>query len=145
MSASGVNLVGLRIGVPRAHFFEEVEPGVAAVVDAALQRLRDAGAVLVEDSLPVDALHLALAAVSGTVEAFELPRQIGGCGCAPHDSGAAIAHTTGEPAHARPQALSYWQPARAGGRRHTHTPLLQSAKHWVRRSRIWGLLLWWWW
>jgi len=43
---------GLRIGVPRAYYYENLEPGVAAAMESALKRLRDAGAILVEADIP---------------------------------------------------------------------------------------------
>src|SRR5262249_56680255 len=43
---------GLRIGVPRALLAEGVEPGVGAAFDAALEALRNAGAVLSDVTLP---------------------------------------------------------------------------------------------
>src|SRR5262249_20466202 len=43
---------GLRIGVPRALLAEGVEPGVGAAFDAALEALRNAGAVLHDVALP---------------------------------------------------------------------------------------------
>jgi aspartyl-tRNA(Asn)/glutamyl-tRNA(Gln) amidotransferase subunit A len=43
---------GLRIGVPRSLLAEGVEPGVATTFDDALRALRDAGAELVDVSLP---------------------------------------------------------------------------------------------
>jgi mandelamide amidase len=43
-----VSLRGLRLGVPRAFFYEDLDPGVAAVIEAGLARLRQAGAELVE-------------------------------------------------------------------------------------------------
>lgn len=55
------SLRGIRLGVPRRHFWEDLEPGVERVAAEALQRLRDAGAVLVEADLP-DVGKLALAA-----------------------------------------------------------------------------------
>ena len=41
----------LRIGVPRAYFFEDLSPLVAAQVELALGRIRSAGATLVEEDL----------------------------------------------------------------------------------------------
>jgi mandelamide amidase len=43
---------GARLGVPRLHFYEGVESESAAVIDRALEALRDAGAVLIEADLP---------------------------------------------------------------------------------------------
>jgi indoleacetamide hydrolase len=41
-------LKGLRLGVPRGHFWEGLDAELAAVLEAALARLREAGVVLVE-------------------------------------------------------------------------------------------------
>jgi aspartyl-tRNA(Asn)/glutamyl-tRNA(Gln) amidotransferase subunit A len=48
---------GLRIGVPRNYFFEDIQPAVAAAVRAALETLESQGASLVEVAIP-DAEHL---------------------------------------------------------------------------------------
>jgi len=45
-------LKGLRFGVPRSPFYENIHPHVADVVEAALGRLRDYGIELIEDDLP---------------------------------------------------------------------------------------------
>ena len=45
------SLRGARIGVPRVHFWENIDDDVRAVTDAALAKLRDAGAVLVDVDL----------------------------------------------------------------------------------------------
>ncbi len=42
------DLKGLRIGVPRGHFWENLDAELAQIAEAALARLRDAGVVLVE-------------------------------------------------------------------------------------------------
>ena len=42
------DLRGLRLGVARRSFFADLDPGLEAVVDEALRRLQDSGAVLVE-------------------------------------------------------------------------------------------------
>jgi aspartyl-tRNA(Asn)/glutamyl-tRNA(Gln) amidotransferase subunit A len=47
------DLKGLRIGVPRAYFFEGLDADVARAVDSALDRLRRHGAVLRDVALPV--------------------------------------------------------------------------------------------
>ena len=49
---SGNGLKGLRVGVPREYFIEGMEGGVEAAVRAALQVMADAGAKLIEVSLP---------------------------------------------------------------------------------------------
>lgn len=46
------NLHGLRLGVPRQHFWENLDPKLAPVAEEALRRLRSAGAVLVEANIP---------------------------------------------------------------------------------------------
>ena len=51
-AAEAVSLRGLRLGVPRAFFYEDLDPGVAAVIEASLARLREAGAELVEVDIP---------------------------------------------------------------------------------------------
>jgi len=43
-----ISLRGLRLGVPRAYFYEDLNPEVAPVIEAALERLRQAGAQLIE-------------------------------------------------------------------------------------------------
>lgn len=47
-----VPLKGLRFGLPRATHFESVEPGVAAMIEDAIARLRRAGAELIEADPP---------------------------------------------------------------------------------------------
>ena len=54
------DLTGLRIGVPTNHFFDDVEPTVDAAVRAAIQRLADAGAVLVPVAVPRPDLYEAV-------------------------------------------------------------------------------------
>lgn len=56
-SLAPAQLDGLRIGVPRAYYYENLDPGVAAVMELALQRLHSAGAILIEADVPnVEAL-----------------------------------------------------------------------------------------
>lgn len=45
------SLRGVRIGVPRAGFYEDLDPDAAQVLDAALGRLADAGVILIERDL----------------------------------------------------------------------------------------------
>jgi Asp-tRNA(Asn)/Glu-tRNA(Gln) amidotransferase A subunit family amidase len=45
------SLKGLRIGIPRAHFYDDLEPEVERVIGQALLKLREAGAVLVDIDL----------------------------------------------------------------------------------------------
>jgi mandelamide amidase len=46
--AQAADLQGVRLGVPRRHFWEELDAELEPVAEAALRRLADAGAVLVE-------------------------------------------------------------------------------------------------
>lgn len=48
----GSDIRGLRVGVPRAYFYEDVDAAVAKTVEAALDVLRDLGAELVEVEFP---------------------------------------------------------------------------------------------
>jgi mandelamide amidase len=52
-----VSLHGLRLGVPRGHFWESLDVEVAALTEQVLRTLKDAGAVLVEADIP-DAARL---------------------------------------------------------------------------------------
>ena len=47
-----VSLKGARLGISRAHYFTDLDPEVERVTDAALKKLREAGAVLVEADVP---------------------------------------------------------------------------------------------
>jgi aspartyl-tRNA(Asn)/glutamyl-tRNA(Gln) amidotransferase subunit A len=49
---------GVRIGLPREYFQDDLDPGVRAVVDSALRELANAGAVLREVSLPSSHLSI---------------------------------------------------------------------------------------
>ncbi len=46
------NLVGLRLAVHRPYFFDELEPGVAAALEATLGLLREAGCEIIEQAIP---------------------------------------------------------------------------------------------
>lgn len=50
--SSEADLSGLRLGVPRAYFYEDLDPDVATTTEAALSTLRDSGALLVEEDVP---------------------------------------------------------------------------------------------
>jgi Asp-tRNA(Asn)/Glu-tRNA(Gln) amidotransferase A subunit family amidase len=50
--AAPVILKGLRLGVPRGFFYEAMDPTLAPVIEAALTRLRAAGAELIETDIP---------------------------------------------------------------------------------------------
>jgi mandelamide amidase len=47
-----VELRGLRLGVPREYYYDDLEPAVAASMAQLLERLRSAGVVLVEANIP---------------------------------------------------------------------------------------------
>ena len=67
-------LKGMRIGVPRLHFWEDLEPETAQICEASLDTLRHAGAVLVEADLPnIRAIN---DAVSFTVALYETKRDL---------------------------------------------------------------------
>ena len=69
-----LRLAGLRIGVPRALFYAGLDPELAALTEAALGQLTDAGAVLLEADVPgLDALS---ARVAGTISDYEFPRDL---------------------------------------------------------------------
>jgi aspartyl-tRNA(Asn)/glutamyl-tRNA(Gln) amidotransferase subunit A len=55
VAAAGRRIRGVRVGVPRAYFFDALEPGVARAVDGALDRLRAGGAIVRDVALPVPA------------------------------------------------------------------------------------------
>jgi mandelamide amidase len=69
-----VELTGRRLGVPRAHFYDDLDPGTAAVVDDALGLLSDAGAELVETR--VEGLEELLQAHSLALTLREWPRDL---------------------------------------------------------------------
>jgi mandelamide amidase len=50
--AQPITLKGLRLGVPRTYFYDNLDREVAPVVEAALLKLRDLGCVLVEADIP---------------------------------------------------------------------------------------------
>jgi aspartyl-tRNA(Asn)/glutamyl-tRNA(Gln) amidotransferase subunit A len=70
-------LKGLRVGLPREYFLEGIDPGVRAVLDAALAALAGQGAELVELSLPhtpyaIDTYYLiAMSEVSSNLARFD--------------------------------------------------------------------------
>jgi mandelamide amidase len=55
--AQPVALKGLRLGVPRGHFWESLDADTSSVMDSVLRMLKEAGAVLVEADVP-DAARL---------------------------------------------------------------------------------------
>lgn len=60
-------LACLRLGIARGYFFAGLDPALQAVVEAALQRLADAGVVIVEAELP---------GLAGAIDAITMPVQI---------------------------------------------------------------------
>jgi len=71
---AAASLKGLRIGVPRAYFWEDLERETARICEAALDTLKHAGAVLVEADLPgIGAIN---EAVSFPVALYETKRDL---------------------------------------------------------------------
>ena len=70
-----LSLSGVRIGVPRAFFYDNLDPRLAAVVDHALGQLSDAGAALIEDDL--ESIADLNNAVSFPLALFEVTRELG--------------------------------------------------------------------
>jgi mandelamide amidase len=69
-----VPLSGMRVGIPRSPFFEDLDPEVAAVVATALDTLREAGCVLVDADMP-DIARLSSAA-AGAISYYEQSRDL---------------------------------------------------------------------
>lgn len=70
-----LELAGHRLGVPRPLFYDGLETEVRKVVEGALARLADAGAVLVDTEVPE--LEALLAPIALPLTLFESPREIG--------------------------------------------------------------------
>lgn len=70
-----LELPGRRLGVPRPRFYDGLDTEVEAVIDRALERLADAGAVLVETEVPE--LDARLEPISLPLTLFECLRDIG--------------------------------------------------------------------
>ncbi|MGI9253733.1 MAG: Asp-tRNA(Asn)/Glu-tRNA(Gln) amidotransferase subunit GatA, partial [Thermomicrobiales bacterium] len=68
-AALGGDLRGIRVGVARESNVDGMEPGVASAVDAAIERLRDLGAEIVEISLPHTEYALATYYITAPAEA----------------------------------------------------------------------------
>lgn len=66
--AMPASLKGMRIGVPRSYFYEDLEPEVQRVTEQALLKLRDAGVVLVD----IDLGDFARAAAKMNLTTFEI-------------------------------------------------------------------------
>ncbi len=75
MRTSRLELAGRRLGVPRPRFYEALDTEVQAVIDRALERLADAGAVLIETEVPE--LDARLEPISLPLTLFECLRDIG--------------------------------------------------------------------
>jgi mandelamide amidase len=73
-SATSHSLKGLRIGVPRSHFWEDLESETARICEAALGNLKHAGAILVEADL--SDIGKVDEAVSFTVALYETKRDL---------------------------------------------------------------------
>jgi len=74
--AAAVRLKGLRIGVPRKHFWENLDTELGAICEAALQRLKEAGAGLIEIDMSREAT---LDAESGfPIALYEIVVDLGG-------------------------------------------------------------------
>lgn len=71
---SRVSFAGLRIGVPRGRFYDDLDPEVERLTDEALARMTDAGATIVERDIErIDELN---EAVSFTVVLYEVLREL---------------------------------------------------------------------
>jgi len=68
--SSSVSPSGVRVGVPRAFFFDDLEPAVAQAVQAALASMRTRGAIIADVNLPVS--EKSMAQVFDPVFLFEL-------------------------------------------------------------------------
>ena len=67
-------LDGLRIGIPRSPFYDDMDSEVAAVIEEALARLRGAGCILVDADMP-DLARLS-AAAAGAISYYEQQRDL---------------------------------------------------------------------
>jgi Asp-tRNA(Asn)/Glu-tRNA(Gln) amidotransferase A subunit family amidase len=75
VASKRLELAGRRLGVPRPLFYDGLEVEVSAVLEGALARLADAGAVLVDTE--VADLEALLAPIALPLTLFECPREIG--------------------------------------------------------------------
>ncbi|MDA5193720.1 amidase family protein [Govanella unica] len=68
------SLKGVRLGVPRGYFYEDLHPATAKICAEALEQMREAGAVLIEKDIP----HIGdlSAAVGFPIALFEAPREV---------------------------------------------------------------------
>lgn len=67
---------GLRIGLPREHFFEDLQPAVEQAVEGAIETLRGLGATFLEVEIPglVEDSHAAMTVVNAEGSAVHRPR-----------------------------------------------------------------------
>lgn len=87
-----VNLTGLRLGVPRSHFYEHLDPEVSKLAELFLQKLEDAGVVLVEaDLIDVPELNERTGFPIVLYETGQLLPQY----LSDHDTGISIEHLVG--------------------------------------------------
>jgi Asp-tRNA(Asn)/Glu-tRNA(Gln) amidotransferase A subunit family amidase len=66
-------LRGVRLGVPQVPFYEDLDPELAAVIEAALEKLVAAGCVLIPADLPELA---SLSRAAGAISYYEQPRDL---------------------------------------------------------------------
>lgn len=78
LNVEAIGLKGLRIGVPREHYYEGLDEDTAAVLEMALERLRDYGVELVEAGIAeIGPVHMAADQVIVRTEAVpELERYL---------------------------------------------------------------------
>ena len=69
LSALGQPVKGLRVGLPKEYYAEGLQPAVRAAVERQIERLREAGAVITEVSLPHSAFTIATYYILATAEA----------------------------------------------------------------------------
>lgn len=71
---TSVVLKGLRLGVPRQYFYDNLDSDLELVVEASLSRLRRAGAILVEVDLP--SVGVLTDAAGFAIAMYEQPREL---------------------------------------------------------------------
>ncbi len=71
-----VSLAGLRLGRPRGEFYRLMDDTVATVIDAAVARMQEAGAIIIEVDLP-DIVELT-AKTAWIISAYEVVREMPG-------------------------------------------------------------------
>lgn len=69
LSALGQPVKGLRVGLPKEYYAEGLQPEVRAAIDRQVERLREAGAMISEVSLPHSAFTIATYYILATAEA----------------------------------------------------------------------------